>query len=158
LSVSVTRSAFGETGDDEMTIDICAHGGLRQKREICKRGFEISELQDELQLQRLSLNNIREAEKKILIAEIEKNNKLRAELAAIASAMHAHPDSNLASLAETLYASDQAHGALQAERARLLKSILRLHCFCNQHVPIYSQTVLYDEARDVLDTEPKEEK
>ena len=141
-----------------MTGDVCEHGSLRRKCEICERDIEIRELQDSLWAQHASSNNIREAEKKILIAEIEKNSKLRAELAAIASAMHAHPDSNLASLAETLYASDQAHGALQAERARLLKSILRLHCFCNQHVPIYSQTALYDEARDVLDTEPKKEK
>jgi hypothetical protein len=114
LSVSVTRSARGESGDDEMTGDVCEHGSLRRKCEICERDIEIRELQDSLWAQHASSSNIREAEKKILIAEIEKNNKLRAELVAIASAMHAYPDSDLVSLAETLYASDQACAASQS--------------------------------------------
>jgi len=97
-----------------MTSDICEHGYLRRECVICGRDQEISELQDSIWAPLASSSNIREAEKKILIAEIEKNNELRAELVAIASAMHADPDSDLVSLAETLYASDQACAASQS--------------------------------------------
>ena len=127
-----------------MTSDICEHGYLRRECVICGRDQEISELQDSIWAPLASSSNIREAEKKILIAEIEKNNELRAELVAIASAMHADPDSDLVSLAETLYASDQAHGASQAERERLQNVLVDICRNCPRctHCLAVSQDVI----------------